>query len=91
MPRPAPAWLSLLEAVQFVVEDTCESEDRVREVLTGAGLMGTISRPDAATFRATKIWQATSPIPFLMNGKLCRKKRGAPRFAGRKAVSGGTT
>jgi hypothetical protein len=42
MPLPAPAWLSLLEAVRSVVEATSESEDRVREVLTGAGLMGAI-------------------------------------------------
>jgi hypothetical protein len=43
MPLPAPAWLSLLEAVQFVIKPTGESKNRVHEVLTGAGLMGAIT------------------------------------------------
>jgi hypothetical protein len=72
MPLPAPAWLSLLEAVQFVVEATCESEDRVREVLTGAGLMGTIiatgcrhlsSYKDSARYFAHPILDERETVP----------------------------
>jgi hypothetical protein len=40
---PAPAWLSLLEAVRFVVEATGESENHVRAALRKAGLARAIT------------------------------------------------
>jgi hypothetical protein len=43
MPLPRSAWLSLAETVQFVIEETGESEGRVRVALTKAALAGTIT------------------------------------------------
>jgi hypothetical protein len=43
MPLPGPAWLSLPETVQFVIERSREAEDRVRSALIEAALAGTIT------------------------------------------------
>jgi hypothetical protein len=40
MPLPVSDWLSLQEAVKHVIEATGESEARIREALTAAGLAG---------------------------------------------------
>jgi hypothetical protein len=63
MPLPVSASLSLLEAAQFVMEKTGESEARVHDALKEAGLTGAL-QPDICIFRLTPIWPGISRMTF---------------------------
>jgi hypothetical protein len=72
MPLPVSAWLSLQDAVRFVIGATDEDEDRVRAALIEAGLAGVIAatgclhlsaHPNAARYFAHPVLADRTPIP----------------------------
>jgi hypothetical protein len=72
MPLPVSASLSLLEAAQFVMEKTGESEASVHDALKEAGLTGALTatgylhlsaHPDLARYFAHDVLNEREPVP----------------------------